>query len=92
MLFEQILRDAELNHPSIKRHYLAFIFFTQKLRHYLLAHPLNLVTKSNSLKYLLSRLAMLGCITCWLLHLNEFAISVVAPKELHSQALLDLLA
>lgn len=68
------------------------IYATQKLRHYLLAHPLNLVTKYNPLKYLLSRPAMSGRTARWLLQLNEFDVTIVAPKGLRSQALSDLLA
>lgn len=54
------LRGAEMNYSTIKCHCLALIFATQKLSHYFLAHPVNLVTKSNPLKYLLSRPVMSG--------------------------------
>lgn len=44
-----------MNYSPIKWHYLALIFSMQKPHHYLLPHCLNLVTKSNPFKYLLSR-------------------------------------
>lgn len=54
------LREAVLNYFLLELYCLALIFATQKLFHYLLAHCLNLVTKSNHLKYLLSRPVMSG--------------------------------
>lgn len=48
------LRRAEMNYSSIEHLYFVVIFSMQKLRHYLLAHCLNLVTKSNPLNYILS--------------------------------------
>lgn len=44
------LRRDEMNHSSIERHCLMLIFAIQKLFYYLLAHSLNLITKSNHLK------------------------------------------
>lgn len=47
----------ELKYCSpIERHYLALIFAMQMLRHYLLAHYLNLVTYFNPLKKLFAGL------------------------------------
>lgn len=68
-------------------------FVTQKLRHYyFLAHSVILVTKSNPLRYLLSRPVMLGRTARWLLQLNEYDITVVNLKKLRNQALSDLIA
>lgn len=44
-----------MNYFSTKWNSLTFIFATRKLRYDLLAHCLNLVIKSNPLKYMLSR-------------------------------------
>lgn len=49
---------------------------THELHRYLLAHCLNLIMKSNHLKYLLSQLAMSGCIARWLIQLSN-AISLL---------------
>lgn len=80
-----------MNCPLLERHCLALIFVSQKLIYYFLLHPLNLVTKSNPMKYLLSRPALLGRIGRWLLQLSESDIATIAPKWIQSQALLDLL-
>ena len=86
------LHGSELNYSPMEKHCLALVFTTQKLRHYFLAHKLLVVTKSDPIKYLLSRPALSGRIAKWLLLLGEFDISVVQPKAIKSQALSDLLA
>lgn len=63
-----------MNYSLIERHYIVMIFVTQNLCNYLLALPQFGV--SNSLKYLLSRSFMPGCIARFLLLLNEFDITV----------------
>lgn len=80
-----------MNYSAIERHCLASVFATQKLCHYFLAH-LDLITRLNPLRYLLSRPAMSGRIAQWLLQLNEFDINVITPQGLRSQALFDLIA
>lgn len=88
----RLLQGAESNYSSIKRHCLALIFAAQKLRHYFLAHPLQLVTKSNPLKYLLWKPVISGRIARWLLQLSELDITVSNPKGIRIQALANLLA
>lgn len=75
-----------------ERHRLALVFAIQKVRHYFLAHPLNLVTHSNPFEYLLSISVMSGRTARWLFQLNEFDITMITSRGLWSQALSDLLA
>lgn len=79
-----------MDYSAIERHCLALIFAIQKLHHYLVAHCLELVTRSNPLKYLLSRPAISERIAQRLQQLSEFDIPIVTPRRLQSQA--DLLA
>lgn len=79
-----------MNYSSIKRHCPMPRFATQKLGDYLLSHPLNLVTESNLLKYLLSRLPMLGHIARGLLQLSKFVITAITSRGFRSQALIVL--
>lgn len=76
------LRGAETNYSAIERYGLVLVFATQKLLHYFLAHPVNLVTKLNPLRYLLSRPAISGRTVRWLLQLNEYDITMIMPKKL----------
>lgn len=59
------LQGAEINYSPTDHHSFELIFVAQKFRYYLLARCLNLVTKSNPLKYLLSPMAMTRSVTRW---------------------------
>ncbi|OMO71117.1 hypothetical protein CCACVL1_18435 [Corchorus capsularis] len=84
------LHGSELNYSPMEKHCLSLVEVTRKLRHYLLAHKLIVVTKSNPIKYLLSKPAMAGLASRWFLMLAEFDISIMQPKAV--KALSDLLA
>ncbi|XP_028055974.1 uncharacterized protein LOC114260115 [Camellia sinensis] len=83
---------AESRYTPIAMHCLALIFTTQKLCHYFLAHSIQVVTQSDPVCYLLSKPALIGRMTRWLLALAEYDIICVTPKAIKSQALADLLA
>ncbi|XP_028084857.1 uncharacterized protein LOC114285975 [Camellia sinensis] len=86
------IRGAEVRYTPVERHCLALVFTTQKLRHYFLAHQIQIVTRSDPIRYLLSKSALTRKVARWLLALGEFEITCVAPKAIKSQALTDLLA
>lgn len=71
-----------MNCFSIGRRCLALIFVTQKLCHCLLAHLLNLVIKSNPLKYILSQPASSDRV----MHFSSSLIPVLRSVLLHSIA------
>ncbi|XP_028114983.1 uncharacterized protein LOC114312887 [Camellia sinensis] len=86
------VNGAESRYTLIERHCLALIFIAQKLRHYFLAHPIQVVTRSDPIHYLLRKPALTGRMTRWLLALAEYDITCVTPKAIKNQALADLLA
>ncbi|KAG5524128.1 hypothetical protein RHGRI_030950 [Rhododendron griersonianum] len=86
------IQGAEERYTPVERHCLALVFTAQKLRHYFLSFPVQLVTKSDPVRYLLSRPALSGRIARWLLALAEFEITCVTPRAIKCQALADLLA
>ncbi|OMP03877.1 hypothetical protein CCACVL1_02236, partial [Corchorus capsularis] len=86
------LHGSELNYSPIEKHCLSLVFATQKLQHYLLAHKVTVVTKSDPIRYILSRPILAGRAAKWLLLLGQFDLSVAQPKAIKSQALSDLLA
>ncbi|OMO74738.1 hypothetical protein COLO4_26525 [Corchorus olitorius] len=86
------LHVSELNYSPMEKHCLSLVFATQKLRHYLLAHKVVVVTKSDPIRYILSRPILAGRAAKWLLVLGQFDLSVAQPKAIKSQALSDLLA
>ncbi|PKU63212.1 putative mitochondrial protein [Dendrobium catenatum] len=46
------LLPTEVNYPPIEKHCLALIFAAQKLRHYMLSHKVNLISRINPLQYI----------------------------------------
>ncbi|KAG9446572.1 hypothetical protein H6P81_012700 [Aristolochia fimbriata] len=86
------LVGAELNYSSIEKTCLELIFVIQKLRHYLLAHSTNLISRANPLKYIMSRPILSGRLAKWSLLLSEFEINFVLQRAIKGQALANFLA
>ena len=68
------LRDAETHYPRTEHTCPSLIYATQKLRHYLLAHMVHLMTKSNPIRTLLQRPVLLGRLAQWLLQFFEYHV------------------
>ncbi|XP_028086009.1 uncharacterized protein LOC114286987 [Camellia sinensis] len=88
----RVIQGAEVRYSPIERHCLALVFAAKKLRHYLLSYPIHLMTRSDPIRFLLTRPALSGRPARWLLSLAEYDITCKAPKAIKSQALADLLA
>ncbi|GMP78570.1 hypothetical protein CsSME_00034472 [Camellia sinensis var. sinensis] len=88
----RVIQGAEVRYFPIERHCLALVFAAKKLRHYLLSYPIHLMTRSDPIRFLLTRPALSGRPARWLLSLAEYDITCKAPKAIKSQALADLLA
>ncbi|KAG9446524.1 hypothetical protein H6P81_012652 [Aristolochia fimbriata] len=83
---------AELNYSPIEKTCLALIFAIQKLRHYLLAHSTNLISRADPLKYIMSRPILFGRLAKWVLLLSEFEINFVPQRAIKGQAVANFLA
>lgn len=88
----RIIKGPERNYSAMEKHCLSLAFAMQKFRHYLLAHKVFVITRSDPIQFLLTRPALSGRIAKWLLLTSEFDITAVQPKAIKSQALADLLA
>jgi hypothetical protein len=86
------LKDVETHYLRAERSCLALIYASQRLRHYFLAHKVQLMTKSHPIRSLLQRLVLSGRLAQWLLQLSQYVIIVETPTTLKSQAIADLLA
>uniref|UniRef100_A0A2N9I1Y0 RNA-directed DNA polymerase n=1 Tax=Fagus sylvatica TaxID=28930 RepID=A0A2N9I1Y0_FAGSY len=71
---------------------LALVYASQRLRHYFLAHKIQLMTKSHPIRSLLQRPVLSGRLAQWLLQLSQYEISTETPTAIKSQAIADLLA
>uniref|UniRef100_A0A2N9INS0 RNA-directed DNA polymerase n=1 Tax=Fagus sylvatica TaxID=28930 RepID=A0A2N9INS0_FAGSY len=86
------LKDAESRYSGAERSCLALIYASQRLRHYFLAHQVQLMTKSHPIKSLLQRSVLSGRLAQWLLQLSQYEIIAETPTAIKSQAIADLLA
>uniref|UniRef100_A0A2N9INK7 Integrase catalytic domain-containing protein n=1 Tax=Fagus sylvatica TaxID=28930 RepID=A0A2N9INK7_FAGSY len=86
------LKDAESRYSGAERSCLALIYASQRLRHYFLAHKVQLMTKSHPIRSLLQRPILSGRLAQWLLQLSQYKITAETPTAIKSQAIADLLA
>ncbi|KAL5542939.1 hypothetical protein UlMin_010649 [Ulmus minor] len=88
----RLVRGAECNYSPIEKQCLALVYVAQRLRHYMLAHKIHLVSKSNPFRYMMRNPILSSRLTRWILILSEFDIQVIPPTAKKSQALVELLA
>ena len=86
------LRDAKTRYSGAEQTCLALIYASQRLRHYFLAHKIQLMTKSHPIRSLLHRLVLSDRLAQWLLQLSQYEIITETPTTIKSQAIVDLLA
>uniref|UniRef100_A0A2N9G1I9 RNA-directed DNA polymerase n=1 Tax=Fagus sylvatica TaxID=28930 RepID=A0A2N9G1I9_FAGSY len=86
------LKDAESRYSGAEQSCLALIYASQRLRHYFLAHKVQLMTKSHPIRSLLHRSVLSGRLAQWLLQLSQYEIIAETPTAIKSQAIADLLA
>jgi hypothetical protein len=86
------LIGSEFNYSPIEKMCLSLIFAVTKLRPYMLAHSVQLISRVDILKYLMSRPTLSGRIGKWTLMLMEFDITYIPQKAIKGQGLADFLA
>jgi hypothetical protein len=70
------------NTTKIEKTCLALMFAIKKLRHYLQAHSVRLISRADPLKYIISRPILSGRLAKWALLLQEFEIVYVSQKSI----------
>ncbi|KAL5556767.1 hypothetical protein UlMin_039003 [Ulmus minor] len=88
----RLVRGAECNYSPVEKQCLVLVYVAQRLHHYMLAHKIHLMSKSNPLRYMMSSPIPSSRLTRWILALSEFDINVISPTTKKSQALAELLA
>ncbi|GKV11259.1 hypothetical protein SLEP1_g22525 [Rubroshorea leprosula] len=86
------LNPTEVKYSSVEKLYLALFFAAIKLRHYLLYSEVFVVSKTDVIKYMLSRPLLRGRIGKWILALTEFNLRYLPQKAVKGQALANFLA
>jgi hypothetical protein len=88
----RVLVGAEHAYSPIEKHCLALVFAVKKLRRYMIAHRVTLISKVNPLKYLMTRPMLTGRLARWAIILTEFDIGYAPQKAIKGQAMADFLA
>jgi ribonuclease HI len=83
---------AEQNYSPIEKLCLALVFALKKMRHYVLEHQIELIARSDPVKYVLNKPALMDRLGKWAMSLMEFDITYVPQKAIKGQALADFLA
>jgi hypothetical protein len=86
------LLGAECNYPDIEKICLSLVFAAKKLHHCMLEHTIHLVSRSDPLHYILSKMTLSGRMAKWTMFLSQFNIVFVPQKAMKGQALANFLA
>ncbi|KAI8547542.1 hypothetical protein RHMOL_Rhmol07G0204200 [Rhododendron molle] len=70
----------------------ALVWASKKLRHYMLAYPVKLISRMDPLKYLFEKSALTGKLAHWLLLLVEFDLEYVIRKSVKGRPVTEFLA
>ncbi|XP_060200376.1 uncharacterized protein LOC132628627 [Lycium barbarum] len=82
----------ELNYTPIEKLCLALVFSIQKLKHYFQAHSVNLISRVNPIKFVMSKPVLSDRLARWYIQFQQFEITYIPQKAVKGQALADFLA
>ena len=82
----------ELNYSPLEKICSALVWCTRRLRHYMLAFPIILISRIDPLKYLFQKPALTNRISRWTLMLAEFDIRYAIAKSVKGKAVTEYLS
>jgi len=82
----------EVKYTQVEKSCLALVWATKKLRHYMLAHPVEVYAKMDPIKYLFEKPVLNGRMARWTLMLSEFELKYTPLKAIKGRAISDFLA
>ncbi|XP_060182301.1 uncharacterized protein LOC132611965 [Lycium barbarum] len=88
----RMMTPNELNYTPIEKLCLALVFSIQKLKHYFQAHSVNLISRANPIKFVMSKPVLSDRLARWYLQFQQFEITYIPQKVVKGQALADFLA
>ena len=74
--------DYEMRYVMIECFYLALVWATRRLRHYMIEYSVHLISCLDSLRYLFDRPALIGRFMRWLALLTESDLHYVTQKSI----------
>ena len=84
--------DYETRYVMIEHYYLALVWATRRLRHYMTEYLVHLISCLDHLRYLFDRPALVGRPMRWLVFLTEFDIHYVTQKSIRWSIVADHIA
>jgi len=72
------LVEVELNYSPIEKMCLALMFVVQKLRHYMQAHIMYVISKVDPTKYIMSKPVLHGRLAKWAVILKQYDLVLVS--------------
>ena len=87
-----LMKGLELRYSMAEKVCLSLDFAMSKFHHYFLGHCIQLVTKSNLVKYLLIRPQLLGRMAQWAILTSCHDVERIKPSAIKGQAVVELLA
>ena len=88
----KLFNDDEKKYTAMKKTCAGVVWVAQKLKHYFLAHKVQLIAKMNLIKYLLKKLALMEHLVRWQNFLSQFDITYVAQNAIKGYAIVKHLA
>ncbi|XP_050242111.1 uncharacterized protein LOC126691074 [Quercus robur] len=88
----KLIKGPKLRYSTAEKVYLSLAFAVTKFNHYFLGHRVQLVAKSNPVKYLFTRPQLLGRMVQWAILTSCLNIECIRPTAIKGQAVADLLA
>ena len=86
------LQGSELNYSALEKTCTALVWVVGKLKHYMMAHTVYLVSKMDPIKYLFDKPSLSTRLAKWSFFLAEFDIKYMTRKAIKGQPLADQLA
>ncbi|XP_043710438.1 uncharacterized protein LOC122659391 [Telopea speciosissima] len=86
------LLECKTRYTPLEKTCTALVWVTKRLRHYMLLHPIQLISRMDPIKYLFEKPVLAGRMARWLLLLSEFNITYVNQKSVKGRVVSDHLA
>jgi len=82
---------AEHRYNPIEKECLALVFVVQKMRHYLVSQTINVISRVNPLRLLMTKPSLNGRLEKWAILLSQYEMRFLPQKAVNGQAVTDFL-